>query len=160
MAMLTTATAGTKDEAEETGSCSKVAPNTAHPLHPSHLNMSSIESNLLLSLQDGNHPLFLQETGRWVEHGTTHTATTHFKAIIDIHHLLPITTHSLFPSLLASTSSHLGYVSGRWLKPLSQGIWALCWIYPGWTVGCSLVPSQHFPMLEHTKIYSSEYLEF
>lgn len=64
MAMLTTATAGTKDEAEETGGCSKVAPNTAHLLHPSHLNMSSIESNLSLSLQAGNHPLFLQETGR------------------------------------------------------------------------------------------------
>lgn len=53
MEMLTTSMTGTKDEAEETWGGLKVAPNMAHPLHPSHLNMSSIESNLSLSLQDG-----------------------------------------------------------------------------------------------------------
>lgn len=137
--MLTTAMTRTKDEAEEMWGGLKVAPSMAHPLYPSHLNMSSIESNLSLSLQDGTIHCFFKRQEAWVEHGTILAATAHFKAITDTHHLLHITIHSVFPSLLASTSSYLGYASGRWLKPLSQGIHTFCWFYPGWTTGCSLI---------------------
>ena len=93
--------------------------------------------------------LFLQDTGRWVEHGRILAATAHFKAITDTHHLLHITIHSVFPSLLASTSSYLGYASSRWLKPLSQGIHTFCWFYPGWTIGCSLIIT--FPCMNAPK---------
>lgn len=46
--MLTRTTAGIKDRTEEMGDGTKVAPNTVHPLHFSHLNVTSIKANLSL----------------------------------------------------------------------------------------------------------------
>lgn len=119
---------------------SKEISNAGYPFHPSNLFMSSIKSNLSWRLQHSSNHYFHKRLnkGRLVEHGSILAATTNSKAIIDIYHLLPKTTHSTFPSPLASTSSSFGYVSNSWLKPLSQRMWALCWVYPDWTTGCSL----------------------
>lgn len=66
---------GSKRRPEKTWSGSTAAPRRVHPLHLSNLNMSSIKSTLSPSLQDGNHPLSLQETGKLAEYGIILAAT-------------------------------------------------------------------------------------
>lgn len=88
------------------------ASRTVYPSRLSNLNMSSIKSNLSLSLQDGNHPLFLQEIGKWMAHGMILTATTLSAAVIAIHHILPTITQFYIPLTL---SQHLiSSWSGVW----------------------------------------------
>lgn len=99
----TTSAAGIRGKAEKTGGGSKAVPRTVHPLHPSNLNVSSRKMNQSPSLRDGNHPFFLQDAGKWRAYGTILAAMTHSKAVTEVHHLLPIITPPISPSLSAST---------------------------------------------------------